>query len=325
MDYNKCKICVGAVSKHIIDSVIKFANETGNIVGLIPSRRQIDYNGGYVGWTTKQFAEYVRSKTDKVFLERDHSGPEQGYLLDHGFDSLAEDVKYMDIIHIDIWKRYKNFEEGIEQTIKYIDFCLRLNPKIKFEIGTEEAIRKFTPSEISMLIRSIKLYLKSTFHDHVVFAVIQSGTALKEGGNIGIYDSDRLKAMLGVCQYHKVLSKEHNGDWLTITDIKEKFALGLDCINIAPEFAQFETDIILENIDKRDFELFYEVCLRSDRWRKWVGSNFDPEEQQKELVRICGHYVLQDYVVKGIIDEIDNLHNLVYNKVNNKLNAILGN
>lgn len=319
MDYNKCKICVGPMTKNVVDGVIQFANETGNIIGLIPSRRQIDYNGGYVGWTTKQFSEYVRARTDKIFLERDHGGPDQGYLPDYGFDSLFDDIKYLDIVHLDVWKKYPNFEAGIEQTIQYMDFCLRLNPKIKFEIGTEEAIRKFTPSEISILIRSIKLYLKNTFHDHVVFAVIQSGTALREGGNIGIFDSDRLNAMLGGCQYHKVLSKEHNGDWLTVTDIKEKFALGLDCINIAPEFGQLEVDLILENINETDFDIFYEICLRSNRWQKWVGRNFNPYENRKELVRICGHYVLQDKIVRDICGKIDDFQDLVVQKVKNKL------
>lgn len=322
MDYKKCKVCIGPMSKNVVDAVIKFCNESGNIVGLIPSRRQIDYNSGYVGWNTKQFAEYVRARTDKVFLERDHGGPEQGYLSDYGFDSMVDDVRYLDIVHIDVWKKYPNFDDGIDQTIKYIDFCLRLNPKIKFEIGTEEAIRNFSPSEVSILIRSVKLYLKSTFHDQVVFAVIQSGTALKEGGNIGVYNSDRLNAMLGGCQYHGVLSKEHNGDWLTTTDIKEKFALGLDCINIAPEFGQMETDIILENINEADFDILYEICLRSNRWRKWVGPQFDPDANRKELIRICGHYVLQDNIVRDITGKIENLSDLVAQKVINKLTPL---
>ena len=40
------KFFIGPMSKNIVDSIIKFQNQSDFKVGLIPSRRQINYDGG---------------------------------------------------------------------------------------------------------------------------------------------------------------------------------------------------------------------------------------------------------------------------------------
>ena len=66
----KPKYFIGPMSKNVVDTIIDFCNETNNYIGLIPSRRQIEYNGGYVNnWTTKEFSEYVTEKTNKIILK----------------------------------------------------------------------------------------------------------------------------------------------------------------------------------------------------------------------------------------------------------------
>ena len=108
----KPQFFLGPMTKNVVDCCIEYANTFNFPLTFIPSRRQIEYNGGYVNnWTTKQFVEYVRSKTNKIKIERDHGGAGQGFLYDDGMLSLTEDCKYMDIIHIDPWKKYKNYEE----------------------------------------------------------------------------------------------------------------------------------------------------------------------------------------------------------------------
>jgi len=42
------KFFIGPMSKNIVDCIIEYNRGNGNIFGLIPSRRQIDYNSGYV-------------------------------------------------------------------------------------------------------------------------------------------------------------------------------------------------------------------------------------------------------------------------------------
>ena len=45
------------MSKNVVDAVIEFNSPS---IGFIPSRRQIDFIGGYVNnWTTKEFSNYV--------------------------------------------------------------------------------------------------------------------------------------------------------------------------------------------------------------------------------------------------------------------------
>ena len=99
------KLFIGPMSKNIVDSSIDFCNEFNVKLGFIPSRRQIDFDSGYVNnWTTRTFTEYVRSKTDKIVLERDHGGPEQGQDLDDGNASFFQDANHFNIIHVDVWK-----------------------------------------------------------------------------------------------------------------------------------------------------------------------------------------------------------------------------
>jgi hypothetical protein len=287
------KFFIGPMSKNVIDTIIEFCNNTGNNIGLIPSRRQIEWNSGYVNnWTTKEFSEYVKSKTDKVLLVRDHSGPGQGQIDDDGYESLKEDCKYLDLIHIDPWKKYPAFNLGLGETIRMIEYCYDLNPNLYYEVGTEEAIRRFEPYELSDLVYQLKFRLSPEVFNQIKYLVIQSGTSLKGTSQTGNYDSIRLKEMIEVCKQNNLISKEHNGDYIPVPTINEKFNLGLDCINIAPEFGVIETQAYLDTIDNDSFLLFWEICYKSEKWKKWVDASFDPIKQKYELVKICGHYVL---------------------------------
>jgi len=109
---NTDKFFIGPMSKNIVDSCIEFSNEyqLTKLFGIIPSRRQVDFMGGYVNnWTTKGFSNYIKTKTNKLFLMRDHSGPNQGYISDDGLESLKYDCLYLDAIHIDPWKIVNTF------------------------------------------------------------------------------------------------------------------------------------------------------------------------------------------------------------------------
>jgi hypothetical protein len=288
------KYFIGPMSKNIVDTIIDFCDNTGNTIGLIPSRRQVEWSSGYVNeWTTKEFSEYVKSKTDKILLVRDHSGPGQGQIDDDGYESLKEDCKYLDVIHIDPWKKYPAFNLGLAETIKMIEYCYDLNPKLKYEVGTEEAIRRFEPYELSELIQQLKGRLPLEIFNQIQYLVIQSGTSLKGTNQTGKYDSTRLKEMIKICKQNNLISKEHNGDYIPVSIIKEKFDLGLDSINIAPEFGLIETQTYLDNIkDDITFNEYWRICYESKKWEKWVNKDFDPYANKEELIKICGHYVL---------------------------------
>lgn len=81
------KYYIGPMSKNVVDCVIKHGQQYS--IGLIPSRRQVDYCGGYVNnWDTKTFSEYVRSSNSSVLLCRDHGGQNQGQEEDDGSESF---------------------------------------------------------------------------------------------------------------------------------------------------------------------------------------------------------------------------------------------
>lgn len=330
--FKNVKFCIGPMSKNIVDAIIKYVNDTNKKMILIPSRRQIEYDGGYVNnWTTKEFSEYVRSKTKNIFLERDHGGPGQGSTMDNGIKSLEEDCKFFDIIHIDPWKFYKNYDGGLNSTLELIKYCYEKNQNLYFEIATEEAIKKFTVDTLKKLTSDLVERLDKEIYDRIIYLVIQSGTALREGKNIGTYENTRLDNMVNMAKKRNFLTKEHNGDWLSDEQVKDKFSTNLDAINIAPEFGMIESKVILDKLRKDNnqelIQKFYKLCFDSKKWIKWVSKDFKPEENKEKLIEICGHYVfakkefleiknnytnIDDEIQRVIYDRLIHIHDLVH-------------
>ena len=317
------KYFIGPMSKNIVDAIVEFCTNTGNIIGLIPSRRQVEWDGGYVNnWTTEEFSKYVTT----LPLQRDHGGPGQGNDDDDGFESLAYDAKYFQLIHIDPWKKYPRYTDGLEKTIEMIKFAYNMNPQLIFEVGTEEAIRPFEADELNQLVVDLQVAFPKEIYERIKYLVIQSGTSLKGTDQTGEYNSDRLKQMIEVAKSHGLISKEHNGDYIPVEVIKEKFDLGLDCINIAPEFGLIETLTYLSEIkDEKTFDRFWQICYDSKRWVKWVNPGFDPYVNKEQLIKICGHYVLTNpEFISEIKSQFPDIDIKIKNNVTRKLKQLYG-
>ena len=304
------------MSKNVVDSIIEF---DGNF-GFIPSRRQVDYNGGYVNsWTTGEFATYVNGR---VPIERDHGGIGQGYKHDDGIESYMHDCRYFDKIHIDPWKEYQDFDKGLQETIDCINFIYLVMGKkeVKFEVGTEESIRRFEVDELENLLRHLKGKLEPEIFENIEYVVVQSGVGLDLGkqNNSGTFDPDRLENMINICKKFGKKSKEHNGDYLSNDEYKVRFDMGLDSINIAPEFGQIETLCYLEEMGE-DIDEYYNICYDSKRWKKWVNDDFVPEDNKKELIKICGHYVFSN---RRFLDIKPNIDDKIKTVIKNKLRRL---
>jgi hypothetical protein len=312
------KYCIGPMTKNIVDTIIKYVDDTGNVIGFIPSRRQVEFNGGYVNnWNTYDFCKYVRNKTNKIPIIRDHGGPKQGNIDDDGLTSFSVDSVCLDGIHIDIWKYEKDLFKAVDETVKHINYCLSINSNLFFEVGTEESIRKYSANELHDFLYMLRVKLDKSF-SKIKYAVIQSGTSLKTTVNTGKYDKNRLKDMIEICNRFNLLSKEHNGDYISQEEKKEKFDLGLSCINIAPEFGVIETQVIMDNINDEEMDKFFNICYESKKWVKWVPENFDPISNKKELIRICGHYVRNNTDICNIVDRKElngKIKETIYNKL----------
>ena len=55
----------------------------------------------------------------------------------------------------------------------------------------------------------------------------------------------------------------------------------------------------------KDIEEYFQICFDSKRWEKWVDSKFEPQINKKELIQICGHYVLSEDSFNEIKPSID--------------------
>ncbi len=296
------KIYIGPMSKNIVDAVSEYANNKSLPIGLIPSRRQIEYDGGYVNnWTTEEFADYVKKKSSNVFLQRDHGGRLQGQEDAHqdaDIISFRTDCKSgFNLVHVDPWKKFTTLDEVIRETAKWIIVCNCFNPSVEFEVGTEEAIKKYTTDELDYFLSKLREDVGDEVWTKVKYAVIQTGTRIVGTKNVGVYDNDRCKRMIDTCNKHGLMSKEHNGDYLSESEIHKRFSNGLSALNIAPEFGVLETEVLLGHIKENVpflFNKFFKLCYNSKKWVKWLPPDWklDMEvDNREECIRVSGHYV----------------------------------
>lgn len=276
------KFFICPMSKNIVDAVISL-NDTR--IGLLPSRRQIDYNGGYVGWNTQQFYEYVNKR---VIIARDHGGQQQGNLIDDGRDSYSIDAYYMDIIHVDPWKSVSSVKEGLTKTISDIHFICEHNSNCKFEVGTEEAIFPISTEELRWFLENLKNGLPTDIFERIEYVVIQSGVRLDvtTETNVGNFSKEKLKAQIAICNDFGKKAKEHNGDFLSREQRSVRFELGLSTINIGPEISIFENKLYLNQFYDYQLQVANSITYNSGQWKKWVSQN-----NFHDYFRICGHYV----------------------------------
>ena len=297
------KYFICPMSKNIVDSVIELNSE---LFALIPTRRQIDFDGGYVNnWDTKSFHEYVKGKSNLI-IQRDHAGPNQGKQEDDGMESFKSDSKYFDSIHIDPWKLHnKSWSDGAKKTLEIIQTLNELNPKLKYEICTEEAIMHFSSSDILNILRYLKSNLDEDVFNKIEYVVIQSGVGLDlvNMKNIGNFNKTRLKEMIDIVNSFGKKTKEHNGDYLSNSELGLRFENNLDGLNIGPEIAQLETMTYLEYMTEEQIDQFYQICLDSKKWEKWVSKTFDVSDK-KLLIRVCGHYCFNLFDLPKIDDII---------------------
>ncbi len=299
------------MSKNIVDSVLELENPA---FGLLPTRRQIDWNGGYVnGWNTESFYKYVKDINPNIILERDHSGPMQGAENDNGYITHTHDANYFDIIHLDPWKYTQNHILGIKETVDSIKYIHYLNPNVKFEILTEEAIKPFSDNELIDIMQYLIKNLSKEEYDSIVYIVIQSGVGLDlvNKVNTGIFDLNKLKIQSLLFKSFGKQIKEHNGDYLQTPELQIRFQNGLNSINIGPEIAQIETMTYLKHMTEIQIDEFYKICLDSKKWERWISDDFDFSDKKK-LIEVCGHYCFNLYDMPKVDD-------IVKKNIKNKL------
>ena len=263
-------------------------------------------------------------------------------------DSFEVDiVNNFKIIHIDPSidpTGNLNTEVILERLKELYVFCMETakknNKKIAIEIGTEEQSGGTnTLEELEYSLNEITKFCNSNNFEKPLFIVVQTGTKVMETKNIGIFkgiseefEKSRIPSLIALCEKYKINVKQHNTDYLDNNFLKKHPSFKIHAANVAPEYGVAETVKLFEimedyNLSKLKNE-FIEICVSSNKWKKWVINNKKINDYQRAL--ICGHYTFStsSFVnIKKILNEIkinqEDFDNILKKAVNNQYIDIL--
>lgn len=275
----------------INDTLAKYAQEKQRPLMFIASRNQVDAASGYV-MTTQQLAEQLNPlRSEYLMLCRDHCGPyfldvekslSQRAAVEATKKTIAGDIENgFDLIHIDT----SRCEDSYHVADELFNFCLKLNPNIRFEFGTEENVG--VAAGVKKYQQDVKF---ASQFPNMEFVVAQTGSLTMEDRQVGSFDVPMVKRLVGYANTAGVKLKEHNADYLTADQIKLRQQAGVHACNIAPQLGVIQTKTIIKlaNDYNVDATAFKQAVLDSNKWHKWM---VDPEEQNDELkVAVAGHY-----------------------------------
>ena len=330
---------VGPMSINTINATVDLARHSKLPLMLIPSRRQIDRNEGYVGnLNSIKFSNYLRNKKN-IILCRDHGGPWQNnFEVENNLNikkamlsakkSFETDINAgFKIIHIDPSidiKNKLNIDIILERIIELVEHCwhysTKKNKKILFEIGTEEQnglLETFENYEYA--VSKLNKFFLSNKIPNPIFFVVQFGTKVMEDKNIGKFNKinnfselkDKNKEFLKIINFlrkNKIFTKIHNADYLSDKHLSFLKMCKVGAINIAPEFGVVETRSFIKILkDNKLDELlknFLNLSYKSNKWKKWaINQNKISKFKCSEL---SGHYVFSTKEFKIIKNEANN-------------------
>lgn len=296
------KLGFGPMSHLVTDVMARYASNQQRPLMIIASRNQVDADSGYV-MTTKQLKEQVDPlRSDYLLLCRDHCGPyfldaEKSLSLPIAIEAtkktIAADIEQgFDLIHIDTSRCDDPY--SVAETL--IDFSLKLNPKIKFEFGTEENVG---------IAAGLEKYQKdvafASQFDNMEFVVAQTGSLTEEDRQAGTFNIDLVRQLVGYAEAGNVKLKEHNADYLSDWQIRLRKKAGVHACNIAPQLGVIQTKTILElaayyEVDTADF---FNLVLNSNKWTKWTQS-------ANPVVRtlVAGHYCFNSKEYKKVEEAV---------------------
>ena len=302
------KLGFGPMSHRINDILAKYAEEYHRPLMFIASRNQVDADSGYVMTTSQLAAQLAPLRSDYLMLCRDHCGPyfldvEKSMSIHQAVEAtkktIAGDIENgFDLIHIDT----SRCEDPYHIADELFNFCLKLNPNIKFEFGTEEnvgvaaGIKKYQDD----------VHFASQF-PNMEFVVAQTGSLTMEDRQVGSFDVAMVKRLVGYANDAGVKLKEHNADYLEDEQIALRRTAGVHACNIAPQLGVIQTKTVLRLADYFgvDTSEFKNTVLASNKWKKWI---IDGDDSVK--VAVAGHYCFNTDAYRRLEDQVSKLCNV---------------
>lgn len=300
------KLGFGPMSKEIIDILAKHTKENNYPLMIIASRNQVDYVTGYV-CTTSELAEQIKSyKNPNLLLCRDHCGPyfsdlDRGLSVEDAMDrcmkTISADIAAgFDLLHIDVSRIKDNQLFYAKQLIEY---ALSLNPNIKLEFGSEDNTGIDINSSLARI--DVQLGFLNPYKDNIVFFVTQTGSLTKDN-QAGTFDIERNRAIGEQIRSAGFLFKEHNADYFTADDIKNRIDAGIDSLNIAPQLGVIQTNLLKEFAPADLWATFSDLVYNQNYWHRWVPEGVTDKDI---AVSVSGHYLFHSQTYKDIIASID--------------------
>ena len=330
---------VGAVSRNTVEAALTVAHRSRTPLMLIPSRRQVDaaaFGGGYLGWTTREFADRVRERDtgELTLLCRDHGGPwmhpaENGLTdpadaLDSCARSFAEDLASgFGLLHIDTSQGPPGtgpvpLDAAASRLVELYARCHaeaeRLGVTVAHEIGFEQQdVSTDDPDAFKAALRHVLEGIDATGAPRPRYVVAQTGTKVAELCNVGRFHDPHARAetlrqvstLAATCHQEGLLLKAHNCDHLSPEETRLLLAAGVDAFNVAPEFGVTETRELLRILDEMALPAAKETFLAhahdSGEWRKWMRDPSTATDVERAV--IAGHYVFHTDEGRRVRDE----------------------
>ena len=324
----KSNLAVGPMSSEVIEAVFRVSHYQRKELMLIASKNQIDYDGGYVNkWDTREFMSFIKSMREKypnsqVLICRDHCGPgfNGNFDLENVYKTIKSDIENgFDLIHIDFCHFRGSKEEMLNESKKAIEYCLKLNPKIMLEIGTDENEGiNFNVSNLHELEREIdffKGFCKPEFY------VVQTGSLVKEINQVGNFNRPFIEKVKKILDSKGLKLKEHNADYLPREEIELRKGV-VDAMNIAPQLGVIQTSIMISKclIYGIDFNDFIEEVYGGMKWKKWMQSNSG--ENKFLCLLIAGHYNFGSEKYKEIMKKLEEREDIRESIINEMVEVI---
>ncbi len=295
---------------------------------LIASKNQIDFSGGYVNsWNTAQYMDFIRTMkalypVSDVKICRDHCGPGFNGIddLSDCYKTIEDDIKNgFDLIHIDFCHFKGDKTQQLEESKKAIEHCLRLNPDIYLEIGTDEnyGANYNLPilAEIGNEIDFFKSFCNPDFY------VVQTGTVVKEINQAGSINRQFVPEISNLLREKGLRLKEHNADYLPKDEILFRKGI-VDAMNIAPQLGVVQTSVVLAKclIYGVNMDAFLNEVYQKGKWKKWMSKN--TSENKMLCCQIAGHYHFDSDAYKKIIAQLAEREDIKESLVNAAMDVL---
>ncbi|MFI8848757.1 class II D-tagatose-bisphosphate aldolase non-catalytic subunit [Streptomyces sp. NPDC053499] len=320
---------IGPVSRCTVDAALTVARRRRTPLMLIPSRRQVDaeeFGGGYLGWTTEEFADHVKERDPDglLLLCRDHGGPwmhtaeaditEPAEALESCVRSFTADLDAgFGLLHIDTSEGRPGTGPVPAQTAaaRLVELYVRCHEaarergvEVAYEIGFEpQDVSTNDPDEFKAALRLVLEGIEAAGAPRPRYVVAQTGTKVAELRNVGRFHEPhardetlrQVSTLAATCHQEGVLLKAHNCDYLTTEETALLLRAGVDAFNVAPEYGVAETRALLRVLDEMELTRAKEDFLRlahdSGKWRKWMLEPTTATDVERAV--IAGHYVFR--------------------------------